>query len=421
MTVELTEKPSPATFVVVSNVVEVGPNSTKEFPVRFVSYVEGTTKGVITFTNPETGEYVFYALKVTTTAADVLETIEIESPIRQTARYVMSIENPLPRDVPVSMGTLAKPDEWWTCESKFIRVVELIPMNGNSEGSFEIEYRPLLLADKSQGSKLAIPNPDPNPEGCLILTLDYHHNLHSALCNVCLNRQPSTHFILFVLPTVTNQSPTNPILSPEFDLSIISRDLGVFKYKLRLTTSPPALRQTLRFEIPLGAIQVESFIFRTYLLTKTDFTCGMRSSSEGGGKKGEGGISMFQVPKTLSVNAAPGWEGEDVRLAVTFEPTEIGTVRDVLTVSSPVGGEYVCDLIATCIPPLPQGPFNFTKGGGAVDIPFRNCFASSCNWSYSVDSTAFKVSASTGSVAAKTEGKCSVVFDPQGTCHKSWL
>ena len=141
----------------------------------------------------------------------------------------------------------------------------------------------------------------------------------------------------------------------------------------------------------------------------------MRSSSEGGGKKGEGDMSMFQVPKTLSVNAASGWEGDDVRLAVTFEPTEIGTVRDVLTVSSPAGGEYVCDLIATCIPPLPQGPFNFTKGGGPVEIPFRNCFATSCNWSYSVDSPAFKVSASTGTVAAKTEGKCSVVFDPQGT------
>ena len=143
----------------------------------------------------------------------------------------------------------------------------------------------------------------------------------------------------------------------------------------------------------------------------------MRSSreGEGGGKKGEGGVSMFQVPKTLSVNAASEWGGDEVRLAVAFEPTEIGTVRDVLTVSSPVGGEYVCDLIATCIPPLPQGPFNFTKGGGAVEIPFRNCFAASCNWSYSVDSTAFKVSASTGTVAAKTEGKCSVVFDPQGT------
>ena len=125
------------------------------------------------------------------------------------------------------------------------------------------------------------------------------------------------------------------------------------------------------------------------------------------------------LPRTI---AASGWGGDDVRLAVTFEPTEIGTVRDVLTVTSPVGGEYVCDLIASCIPPLPQGPFNFTKGGGPVEIPFRNCFAIACNWAYAVDSTAFKVTtASGGSVAAKTEGKCSVTFDPQGMkLHESY-
>ena len=118
VTVELTDKPSPATFVVVSNVVEVGPNSTKEFPIRFVSYVEGVTKGTITFTNPETGEYVFYALKATTTAAEVLEVIEIESPIRQTARYVITVENPLLPEIPVTMGTPTNPDDWWSCDSK---------------------------------------------------------------------------------------------------------------------------------------------------------------------------------------------------------------------------------------------------------------------------------------------------------------
>ena len=39
-----------------------------------------------------------------------------------------------------------------------------------------------------------------------------------------------------------------------------------------------------------------------------------------------------------------------------------GVVRDVLTVTSPTFGEYVCDLIATCVAPLPQGPYNFVKG-----------------------------------------------------------
>jgi len=118
--------------------------------------------------------------------------------------------------------------------------------------------------------------------------------------------------------------------------------------------------------------------------------------------------------QALAVEAAAGWDGDEVRLPVAFEPTEIGPVRDTLTVTSPVGGEYVCDLVASCVPPLPQGPFTFTKGGGAVDIPFRNCFPTSCNWSFSVDSPAFKVSTSSATVGPKSEGKCAVGFDPQG-------
>ena len=108
-------------------------------------------------------------------------------------------------------------------------------MAGNPEGSFEIEYRPLFLTDHPQ----------------------------------------------------------------EFDLSITSRELGVFKYKLRLTTSPPALRQTLRFEIPLGAVQTESFVFRAYLPTKSEFTC----ATMGGSAAGQAERVMFTTPKTISVDA----------------------------------------------------------------------------------------------------------------------
>ena len=148
VTVELTEKPSPATFVVVSNVVEIGPNSTKEFPIRFVSYVEGVTKGTITFTNPETGEYVFYALKATTTAADVLEVIEIESPVRQTARYVITVENPLLPELPVTMGTPASPDDWWTCDSK-VQINPLPPLLPSFPTYILPLYAPLLCVSFS--------------------------------------------------------------------------------------------------------------------------------------------------------------------------------------------------------------------------------------------------------------------------------
>ena len=59
VTVVLYEKPCTAVFVTVSDMVEVGPNSAKDFPVRFVSHVEGITKGTITFTNISTGVLLF--------------------------------------------------------------------------------------------------------------------------------------------------------------------------------------------------------------------------------------------------------------------------------------------------------------------------------------------------------------------------
>ena len=95
VTVVLTEKPSHATFVTISDIVEIGANCTKELPIRFISYVEGITKGTVTFTNVSTGEYLFYTLKAKTLVSEILESIKIESPLRQISRYVITVENPL--------------------------------------------------------------------------------------------------------------------------------------------------------------------------------------------------------------------------------------------------------------------------------------------------------------------------------------
>jgi hypothetical protein len=145
------------------------------------------------------------------------------------------------------------------------------------------------------------------------------------------------------------------------------------------------MRQTLRFEVPLGAIQAESFMFKAYNTVKCDFNCLTKQSD------------IFVLQKVLPVEACVnGWDGDDVRLSISFEPIEIGVVRDTLTVTSSTWGEYQCDLIATCTPPLPQGPFNFNRsgsgsGGETQNIPFRNCFNTSCTWNYSVDSPAFRL------------------------------
>lgn len=304
---------------------------------RFNSYLEGTTKARIVFTNPNTKEYCFYELTAKAIGAEVLDTIAIESPVRQTARYVLTCENPLSRLDNVTLGSVAKPNEdWWSCDSKMVKINELSTFSGNPEGSFEIEYRPLLQTQK--------------PQECL--------------------------------------------------LTVRSAELGAFKYKLVLTALPPAYRQSLQFEVPLGSMQTETLTFRAYNSAKCDYACAVKSSD-------------FTVAKSITVDAIPHWNGEEVRLPVIFEPTEIGVVRDTLTVSSAEGGEFVFDLVAACVAPMPQGPFNVVHGKSA-DISFRNCFAAACTWNFATDSPAFRVNAASANVPAKSQGTCTVVFDPQG-------
>jgi len=274
---------------------------------------------------------------LTTTAAEVLETISMESPVRQTARSIITLENPLPANLPVGMGKAGDGNNWWTSDSKFIRVTQLSGLSGNTEGNFEIEFRPLAVT----------PHPVEN--------------------------------------TVT----------------VFTKELGTYIYKVVLKSTPPTLRQLLRFEVPLGSIQTETFVFKAYNTTKVDFTTSVERSD------------VFALQKLLSVDAVKaGWDGDEIRVPISFEPTQIGEVRDVLQIASAEGGTYTCELVAECVAPLPQGPFNLV-GGAKVDIPFRNCFSTTCNWSFAVDATAFTLGATTASVNAKTQGTCSVTFLPK--------
>jgi hypothetical protein len=359
VTMEILSKPSPATFVIAANATEVGPNGTKEFPVRFISYCEGNSQARITFTNPITGEYCFYDIFAKTTMAEVLETFSLEAPVRQTARAVITIENPLSLDHVISMGSIGKPhDIWWSCDNtRAIKVNELIPIAGNREGSFEIEYRPLTITDRPQ----------------------------------------------------------------EHLLSITTQELGVFKYKLVVRASPPLLKQVLRFDAALGTMQTEHFVFRSYHSSAPNppsynFACAVASNPD-----------CFSVPKTFAIEPAnlaavgsvAAWEGEEMRLPIQFEPVSIGDFRDVVTLKGTDGAEYVCELIGHCTPPLPQGPVTIDNAGPATgtEIIFRNCFTQSCQWSFATDSPLFRIvtpaSNAPLSVNAKSEAKCSVVFEPR--------
>jgi hydrocephalus-inducing protein len=91
----------------------------------------------------------------------------------------------------------------------------------------------------------------------------------------------------------------------------------------------------------------------------------------------------FHVDKTVA--AAPGSTGgTEVVLEVVFEPSRLGEQRATLTLSSPIGGEYVFPLFGTCLAPKPQGPF-VIKAGSTTPITFRNVFSTTTPFTFQVN------------------------------------
>lgn len=308
---------------------------------RLNSYVEGSLKGSVTFTNQLTGEYEYFEFTVKVVGVEIFDIVTLEAPVRQSSKHVVVLENPLGATQSITMGpgnAITTADQWWTCDSKDVRVNELRPISGNLEGSFEVEYRPTVLTPNMQAQERV--------------------------------------------------------------LKILTKELGDFLIKLILIAQPPVGRPKLYFNISLGKTQIEYFVFSAYNRVKCEYSCSVSDSA------------VFNVQKTLAVDAISKWEGETLRLAVTFDPSEVGECRDVLKVLHQDGGSYDCDLVAICSPPQPQGPFSIAAGS-SVPIPFRNCFTSSVVWSFSVDSPNFKLASSSTTVAAKTDATCVVTFEPK--------
>ena len=192
------DTPPASTEVDGTPTVDVGALGTVDYVVKFKAYKEGTAGARVTFTNVETGEYLFHDIKATVTEPGVIDTLALESSIRQVARRLITIDNPLPADMPLTF-----PDEWWTCDDPDVQLVQLGEMQGNTEGTFQVEYRP-LVAD------------------------------------------------------ATGAPPK------ETQLSFTIAELGTYKYALRLSALPPASEPMLRFEAPLGGHQTETFSFDVF-------------------------------------------------------------------------------------------------------------------------------------------------------------
>ncbi|DAZ93738.1 TPA: hypothetical protein N0F65_007364 [Lagenidium giganteum] len=186
--------------------------ATRNYNLKFFSYTEGSATARVRFTNPDNGEYLFYDLAVTVAEAAEVETLHFEAPVRQSLKKVITIENPFGPERSISFVDSAN---WWKCSSPAIRVRELNAISGRPEGSYEVEYRPIL------------------------------------------HRKGST----------------------DEQLTISFAELGDYKYRLVLTTQAAGTERILQFKAPLGGSQTQTFAFTTYCDKLSDLACSVQAST----------------------------------------------------------------------------------------------------------------------------------------------
>ena len=117
----------------------------------------------------------------------------------------------------------------------------------------------------------------------------------------------------------------------------------------------------------------------------------------------------------LSVPAAPpGAHAQGVAAAVEirYEPSNVGDVRDVLVVSSPDGGDYVCALYGHCDAPKPQGPL-VIRTGSSASVQFKNVLDTAETFNFSVDNQSFVLSKKTEKLARKAVLSLNIGYKPE--------
>lgn len=327
--VEYTDRPSELSQVILAQSIQLPALGSRDVALHLEAYHEGVLNATVTFTNRESGEYIFYTLHADVTEPQILDTFRLEAAVRQVASQAVVIENPLHSSAPVEFE-----GKWWECSNPFIRALVTQPMTGKKEGVIQIEYRPLIAHNASQEAEIVISN----------------------------------------------------------------RALGRYRYILELQAIEATTAQVIRFDSMLGLSQHQTLAVRVFNAAPTQYTCQLED---------QGSFSiqnMFQSP------AVTNWDGAVIEVPVEFEPTALGEHVTRLVVRSKDWGMYRFELVGTCRPPIPQGPFVLSVGGTAT-IPFKNIFMESQAYRFVTDDPRFVVTPDKQTVAAKASVTATVKYN----------
>ncbi|KAL0967857.1 hypothetical protein UPYG_G00258430 [Umbra pygmaea] len=120
----------------------------KDYKVSFFAYKEGQYNTKVTFRNESSGEFLFYLLNFKATAPGVISTIDMVTPVRQTAYASVWVDNPLSVSAAFSVE----------CRNPDISVPPQLSVLPLSKAALSFEYQPLRVGEST--ARLTVQNGD---------------------------------------------------------------------------------------------------------------------------------------------------------------------------------------------------------------------------------------------------------------------
>jgi len=131
----------PALFIRGANAFDVGGQSTKEYKLNFLSLKSGQYRFEVTFKADKTGEYAFYTVDVNVEEAELVDTIELASQVRESVSQIINIENPTDVEVTIAASE-------FQCDNEYIEITPAtLTVPAKAERGFEVHYRPLVASE----------------------------------------------------------------------------------------------------------------------------------------------------------------------------------------------------------------------------------------------------------------------------------
>ena len=117
--------------------IDIPGAAVRDYKLRLFSYKEGKISAKVTFKNDETEEFVFYNVDFSVGPPSIQGNLSLECAVRQQAREVILMKNPLGSDVSIKAE----------CSNKQVSLPDEMLLKPNSETAIEVKYRPLLVEE----------------------------------------------------------------------------------------------------------------------------------------------------------------------------------------------------------------------------------------------------------------------------------